>query len=55
MSEKPSLLIRRYVLAMSAAAGIAAASVFLGSGAISAQDKYTVQVAGGCRRGVGWK
>jgi Cytochrome P460 len=47
MSEKPSLLTRRCVLAVSAAASIAAASVFLGGGAISAPDKYTVQVAGG--------
>jgi hypothetical protein len=47
VSETPSFLTRRSILAMSAAAGIAAASVFLGGRAISAPDKYTVQVAGG--------
>ena len=47
MSEKPSFLTRRGALAMSAAAGIAAASAFVGGRAISAQDKYSVQVAGG--------
>jgi hypothetical protein len=47
VSDTPSFLTRRSILAMSAAAGIAAASVLLGGRAISAQDKYTVQVAGG--------
>jgi hypothetical protein len=47
MSEKQLFLTRRGVLAISAAAGIAVASVVLGGGAISAQDKYTVQVQGG--------
>jgi hypothetical protein len=47
MSEKPSFLARRSVLAISVAAGIALASVVLGGRAISAQDKYTVQVPGG--------
>jgi hypothetical protein len=47
MSEKPSFLTRRGVLALSAAAGVAVASVVLGGRAISAQDKYTVQVPGG--------
>jgi hypothetical protein len=47
MSEKPSFLTRRGVLAISAAACIAAASVVLGGRAISAQDKYIVQVPGG--------
>jgi hypothetical protein len=46
MSEKPSFLTRR-VLAVSAAAGIAATSAVVGGSAISAQDKYTVQVPGG--------
>jgi hypothetical protein len=47
MSEKPSFLTRRGILAVSAAAGVAVACVVLAGGAISAQDKYTVQVPGG--------
>jgi hypothetical protein len=47
MSEKPSFLTRRGVLAVSAAAGVAVACVVLAGSAISAQDKYTVQVPGG--------
>jgi hypothetical protein len=47
MSEKPSFLIRRGVLGISAAAAIVVASAVLGGTAISAQDKYTVQVPGG--------
>jgi cytochrome P460 len=47
MSETPSFLTRRSVLAMSAAAGIAAALAVFGGRAISAQDKYTVQVPNG--------
>src|ERR1700751_562716 len=47
MSETPSLLTRRGVLATSAAVGIALAFVVVAGKAISAQDKYTVQVPGG--------
>jgi hypothetical protein len=47
MSERPSFLTRHSVLAILAAAGIAVTSVVLGGKAISAQDKYTVQVPGG--------
>jgi hypothetical protein len=47
MSETPSFLTRRSVLATSAAAGIAVAFVIFGGRAISAQDKYTVQVPNG--------
>jgi cytochrome P460 len=47
MSEASSFLTRHGVLAISAAASIAVASVVLGGRAISAQDKYTVQVPGG--------
>ena len=47
MSETPSFLTRRSVLAMSAAAGIAVALAVFGGRAISAQDKYTVQVPNG--------
>jgi hypothetical protein len=46
-SEKPSFLTRRGVLALSAAAGVAVASVVLGGTAISAPDKYAVQAPGG--------
>jgi hypothetical protein len=44
---QPSFLARRCAFAICAAAGIVAASFLLGGRAISAQDKYTVQVAGG--------
>jgi hypothetical protein len=47
MSDTPSFLTRRGVLAASAAAGIAVGFVVFGDRAISAQDKYTVQVPGG--------
>jgi Cytochrome P460 len=44
--SKPSFLTRRGVLALLAAAGVAVVSIVLGGRAISAQDKYTVQVPG---------
>jgi hypothetical protein len=47
MYQTRSFLTRRGVLAISAAAGLVVASVVLGGRAISAQDKYTVQVPGG--------
>jgi hypothetical protein len=47
MSETPSFLTRRSLLATSAAAGIAIALAVFGGRAISAQDKYTVQVPNG--------
>jgi hypothetical protein len=52
MSAQPSLPAQRNVLATSAMAAAAtaaciAASIFLGGRAISAQDKYTVQVPNG--------
>jgi hypothetical protein len=47
MFETRSFLTRRSALATSAAAGIALAFVIFGGRAISAQDKYTVQVPNG--------
>src|SRR5262245_43742490 len=49
MLATPSLSNRRRILAMTAAAGVASAAVLtvLGGKAISAQDKYTVQVPNG--------
>jgi Cytochrome P460 len=47
MSETPSFLTRRSVLTTSAAAGIAVALAVFGGRAISAQDKYTLEVPGG--------
>jgi len=47
MSETPSFLTRRRVLANSAAASIAVALIIVGSLALAQQDKYAVQVPGG--------
>jgi hypothetical protein len=47
MSETSSFLTRRGVLVTSAAAGIALALAVFGGRAISAPDKYTVQVPNG--------
>jgi hypothetical protein len=47
MSETPSFLTRHGVLATSAAAGIAVVFIAFGGRAISAQDKYTLQVPNG--------
>jgi hypothetical protein len=47
MPKTLSFLSRRNVMASSAAAGIAALLAILGGRAISAQDKYTVQVPNG--------
>lgn len=47
MPQDSSFLARRRAFAICAAAGIVAASFVLGGRAISAQDKYTVQVPGG--------
>jgi hypothetical protein len=47
MSNTPSFLARRRVLATSAAAGIAAVLTVLGSLALAQQDKYTLKVQGG--------
>jgi Cytochrome P460 len=47
MFKMRSFLTRRSVLATSAAAGIAVALAVFGGRAISAQDKYTLEVPGG--------
>ena len=47
MSETPSFLAGRSVLATSSAAGIAIVLAVFGGGAISAQDKYTLKVPDG--------
>jgi Cytochrome P460 len=47
MSKTSSFLTRRSVLTTSAAAGIAVALAVFGGRAISAQDKYTLEVPGG--------
>jgi hypothetical protein len=47
MSETPSFLTRRRVVANSAAASIAVALIIFGSLALAQQDKYAVQVPGG--------
>jgi hypothetical protein len=47
MSETPSFLTRHGVLATSAAAGIAVVFIAFGGRALSAQDKYTLQVPNG--------
>jgi hypothetical protein len=47
MPETASFLTRRIVLTTSAAAGIAMALAVFGGRAISAQDKYTLEVPGG--------
>lgn len=47
MFKPPSLLIRRSVLTTSVAAGIAVTLAVFAGRAISAQDKYTLEVPGG--------
>lgn len=47
MSETPSLLNRRSVLATLAAASIAATLAVIGGTAMSAQDKYSLNVPNG--------